>query len=240
MISVVIRTQNEESWIGRCLAAVTAQNYPDFEIIIVDNESTDGTLAIVEQFNCRLVHIRNEDFTFGRSLNWGIKDAQGEYIAILSGHCIPVNERWLSSLHASLNEGTIAGVYGRQLPLPDTTPYDKRDLWTTFGIERRVQTKDIFFHNANSIIRRSIWETTPFDEEIQGVEDRDWAQRVLAQGYHVAYEPTAAVYHYHGIHHGRDARRSARVARVIELINDRAGLSRAMSGNLTGNTSNGS
>ena len=224
MISVVIRTKNEESWIGRCLFTVTAQTYPRFEIILVDNDSTDGTLDIAKGYDCKLVTIGDEDFTFGRSLNWGIREATGDYIAIISGHCIPTNDRWLLALRAAFSNESIAGVYGRQLPLPDTTPNDKRDLWTTFGIERRVQKKDFFFHNANSMIRRDIWEEVPFDEDITGVEDREWARQVLGRGYEIAYEPTGAVHHYHGIHHGRNLERSARVARVIELINHRGGV----------------
>ena len=69
------------------------------------------------------------------------------------------------------------------------------------------------------MIRRDLWEALPFDETIAGVEDRDWAKRVLGRGYRVVYEPAASVYHFHGINHGRDQARAARVARVIELIN---------------------
>ena len=224
MISIVIRTKNEEQWIGRCLSAISSQNYPEFEIILVDNESTDATLDIVSKYDCQLVKISDADFTFGRSLNWGVRAAKGEYVAIISGHCIPVNDRWLQYLSAGFSSNEVVGVYGRQVPLPDTRADDKRDLWTTFGIEAVVQKTDFFFHNANSMIRKDIWDEFPFDEEIQGVEDREWAREVLGRGYEVAYQPSASVYHFHGIHHGRNLERSARVARVIELINHRGGV----------------
>jgi len=74
-------------------------------------------------------------------------------VAILSGHCIPANERWLLRFSANFSKPSIAGVYGRQEPLPDSTAFDKRDLWTTFGRDRRTQRHDHFFHNANSMIR---------------------------------------------------------------------------------------
>ena len=224
MISVVIRTKNEEKWIGRCLSAVAAQNYPSFEVILVDNESTDSTLDIVSGYDCKLVRISDQEFSFGRSLNWGIQAAAGKFVAIVSGHCIPVNDRWLLNMRAAFSGESIVGVYGRQLPLPDTRAEDKRDLWTTFGIEPRVQKTDLFFHNANSMIRKDIWDSIPFDEEIAGVEDREWAREVLSRGYQIAYEPTGSVFHYHGIHHGRNLERSARVAKVIELINHRGGV----------------
>lgn len=221
MISIVIRTKNEEAWLERCLAAVALQDLDDWEVILVDNASIDGTRAIARRLGCRIVNISDRVFRYGRAINLGIARAGGDLVAILSGHCIPAHDRWLSALAAHFDDELVAGVYGRQLPLPDSNPLDKRDLWTTFGVERRVQRSDYFFHNANSMIRRSAWEEVPFDEQISGVEDRDWARKVLARGHRIAYEPLAAVYHYHGIHQGGDPLRAERVVRVIQMIGGR-------------------
>lgn len=221
MISLVIRTKNEAGWIERCLAAVSLQDLPDWEVILVDNASTDDTRRIARRFGCRIVPISDRAFGYGRAINRGIARARGDLVAILSGHCIPANDRWLSALAAHFDAAEVAGVYGRQLPLPDSHAFDKRDLWTTFGVERRVQRSDYFFHNANSMIRRAVWEELPFDEEISGVEDRDWARKVLATGRRIAYEPLAAVYHHHGIHQGLDPQRAERVVRVIQMLDSR-------------------
>lgn len=223
MTSVVLRSKNEERWIRRCLNAVFAQVVSELEVVLVDNHSTDSTRAIAQEYPCRVVDISDEEFSFGRALNVGIRETRGELIALLSGHCIPVHDYWLSCMRVGFDTNSVAAVYGRQEPLPDTDPFDKRDLWTTFGVERKVQRKDFFFHNGNSMIRRDLWNRLPFDEAISGVEDRDWAKKVLADGYSIVYEPTASVYHYHGIHHGRDAQRADRVVRVIELIHGGAG-----------------
>lgn len=221
--SVVVRTKNEAAWIHRCLTAVFGQDFPEFEVIVVDNASSDDTLAIVDHFDCRLVKISESDFTFGRSLNWGFRAATGDVVASLSGHCIPVNDQWLQALSAPFLDPKVAGTYGRQEPLPDSDAFNKRDMWTTFGIERRIQTRDYFFHNANSMIRRDLWAKTPFDEDIHGVEDRDWGKKMIARGYRLVYEPTASVFHHHGIHHGRDERRAERVVRVIQSIAEKNG-----------------
>jgi len=217
-VSVVIRTKNEERWIDRCLRALSLQVGCSFEVVVVDNQSTDRTLELLKNHACRLETIADADFTHGRSINQGIRSRPSDFVAILSGHCVPLSERWLERLLAPFSDPTVAGVYGRQEPLPDSSPFDKRDLWTTFGLDRRVQVNDWFFHNANSMIRRSVWDQLPFDEEIDGVEDRDWAKRVQERGYRIVYEPRAAVFHHHGIHQGRDEKRAQRVARVIELI----------------------
>jgi GT2 family glycosyltransferase len=182
----------------------------------VDNESQDGTLEVAQRYPCHTVHISDRTFSFGRALNLGVQVARGELVAILSGHCIPMNDQWLQCLSSPFEDPQVAGVYGRQEPLPDSDPFDKRDLWTTFGAERMTQRRDCFFHNANSMIRRSLWEDIPFNEGLNGLEDRDWSRRVIAMGYSVVYEPSATVHHHHGLHHGRDPDRADRVASVLE------------------------
>ena len=83
-----------------------------------------------------------------------------------------------------------------------SSPSDKRDLMIVFGLDRKIQLKDSFFHNANSIIKRSVWNKFPFSEKTTNIEDRLWAQKILKKGYKILYEPKASVFHYHGIHQG--------------------------------------
>jgi len=97
-----------------------------------------------------------------------------------------------------------------------STSTDKRDLLLVFGLDRIIKTRDSFFHNANSIIRRKCWEELPFDNSITNIEDRIWAQEMLNRGYKLLYEPEASVYHYHGIHQGGNAERLNNVVKIIE------------------------
>ena len=66
-ISIIVRTRNEERWIASCLKEVFSQNHQDFEVIIVDNESTDSTLAKVEQFPVKKVVHCTEYLQIGRA-----------------------------------------------------------------------------------------------------------------------------------------------------------------------------
>lgn len=217
MISIVIRTRNEERWISACLNSVFSQDYKDFEVIIIDNQSTDKTIEKARQFpvnkflSCR-------DYLPGRALNKAIRHARGEYIVSLSGHCIPVDNKWLKNLLKNLNKKSVAGVYGRQEAMAFTPDSDKRDLALVFGLDRKVQVRDSFFHNANSMIRRRIWEKVPFDETVTNIEDRVWAQKVLQKGYRIIYEPQASAYHYHGIHQDGNAERCANVVRIMKNL----------------------
>jgi CMP-N-acetylneuraminic acid synthetase len=100
-----------------------------------------------------------------------------------------------------------------------TADSDKRDLVLLFGLDRKVQVRDSFFHNANSMIRKDIWQAIPFDETITNIEDRVWAQNILQRGYKIIYEPEASVYHYHGVHHDGNVERCENVVRILEKLN---------------------
>ena len=216
-VSIVIRTKNEESWIAHCLKMVFKQRFADFEVIVVDNESTDHTVNMARRFPVKEV-VAIDRYLPGLALNMGIERAAGSRIVCLSAHCIPLDENWLGNLLAGFTDSTIAGVYGRQLPLPFTTAIDRRDLLTVFGRDRRIQTKDYFFHNANSVVRRDVLDAHPFDATLTNLEDRHWAKRVIEAGYRLAYEPEAAVYHHHGLNHDNDAARAEGVSSVLETV----------------------
>src|SRR5215510_11653515 len=96
MISIIIRTKNEERWITSCLQAVFDQDEKDVEVIVVDNHSTDKTVEKAKRFPVKVLDV--DDYLPGKALNVGFKEARGEFIVCLSAHCIPVNKEWLSNL----------------------------------------------------------------------------------------------------------------------------------------------
>ncbi len=219
-ISIIIRTKNEERWIAHCLTAIFQQDYDDFEVILVDNASLDHTVHVAQRFPLASI-IKIDKFLPGKALNDGIRASKGQFIVCLSAHCIPKNKSWLSTLLKNFKSGDmLAGVYGRQLPLSFTEDIDKRDLLTVFGQDRRVQIKDYFFHNANSMLRREVWEKFPFDEHVTNIEDRVWGKLVVDAGYHIIYDPDASVYHHHGLHQGNEPKRAKGVISIIEQIDN--------------------
>ena len=219
-ISIIIRTKNEERWIAHCLTAIFQQDYDDFEVILVDNASLDHTVHVAQRFPLASI-IKIDKFLPGKALNDGIRASKGQFIVCLSAHCIPKNKSWLSTLLKNFkSDDMLAGVYGRQLPLSFTEDIDKRDLLTVFGQDRRVQIKDYFFHNANSMLRREVWEKFPFDEHVTNIEDRVWGKLVVDAGYHIIYDPDASVYHHHGLHQGNEPKRAKGVISIIEQIDN--------------------
>ena len=154
LVSVVVRTKNEERWIESCIKKIQSQKKVNTEIIIVDNNSKDKTLDICKKFKTKIVKIKK--FFPGLALNKGIKQSKGNIIVCLSAHCVPCDDYWLYNLIKNLNKKKKhIAVYGRQIPLPYSSDFDKRDLLNTFGVEKKIQSKDSFFHNANSAFLKS-------------------------------------------------------------------------------------
>lgn len=221
-VSLIIRTKNEEQWIGKCLKAVFEQTLKDFEVIVVENGSTDRTPEILKKFPLKIVEYQEEVWRPGKALNAGIRESSGEYIGIVSGHCIPMRATWLETFVKELeSDESVVGVYGKNVALPETSVFDKRDMLFMFGPTRAVQTKESFFHfeNANSMVRRSSWEELPFDEDTTHLENIIWAREmVLRRGYKVVYAPEAAVWHHHGIHQYGNETRAKEVVEILERL----------------------
>ena len=217
MISIIVRTKNEERWIRPCLTGILSQKIAlPVQIVLVDNNSTDATVARAKSLSDQIVLVEIEDFIPGLALNEGIRASDGDYIVCLSAHCPPVDDYWLHHLLKNLEDPEIAGVYGRQIPTPFSSAIDKRDLLLTFGLDKRTQIKDTFFHNANSMLTRKIWDRFPFDEVATNIEDRLWGKEVISSGYKIIYEPDAAVFHHHGIHQNNRSDRAQNVIKIIE------------------------
>ena len=218
LVSIIVRTRNEYFWIGKCLSEIYNQNYKNFEVILVDNKSTDNTVKIVKKNfpTVKIIKCNSRIFFPGRSLNIGIKASKGSLVAMISGHCIPGNKNWISNLVKNFKNKKVAGVYGRQEPLDISEPSDVRDLTYLFGLDKKIQTKDPFFHNANSMIRKNIWNKNKFDERTLHIEDRIWASKVLNKKYKIIYDPSARVLHFHGVSHHDNFQRVNTISKILK------------------------
>jgi glycosyltransferase involved in cell wall biosynthesis len=196
-ISVVVRCFNEEQHIGRLLTGVLKQTLRPHQIILVDSGSTDATLAIASRFPVEIHSIEPDAFSFGRSLNTGCRAANGELIVIVSAHVYPVYDTWLDELTAPFADAEVALAYGRQEG-DERTKYSERQILARwFPNHSEPRQAHPFCNNANAAIRRQVWETQPYEEELTGLEDLDWAKRAIASGYAIAYVATAPVIHAH-------------------------------------------
>ena len=219
-ISVVVRTYNESRYLPDLLAALPAQKRwsRDCEIIVVDSGSTDGTQQIAVRGGARIVEMDKEQFSFGRSLNLGCEAARGSVIAIISGHCVPIDERWLGALTDPLQLGRAQYVYGRQVGGVASKYSEVRTFERLYGRESFVPQRGFFCNNANAAILKRVWEEHQFDEELPGLEDMELAKRLQKAGHAIGYVANATVGHYHHESWAQIRRRYEREAIALQRV----------------------
>ena len=137
------------------------------------------TVIKAKKYPIKLIKIKN--FFPGKAINDAIKISTGEIIVCLSAHCIPVNNNWLKKLVYPLKNKKIAGVYGRQEPMPYSSNFDKRDLLLLFGLDKKIQTKDPFFIMPIVLLLGQYGKKFKFDEQTTNIEDRIWGHRIISQ-----------------------------------------------------------
>jgi rhamnosyltransferase len=195
--SIIIRAYNEEKHIRRLLDGISKQTLPEIETILVDSGSTDRTLAIASGFPVKILHIAPDEFSFGRSLNLGIAEAQHEAVVLVSAHVYPVYPDWLERLLEPFTEAKIGLSYGKQRGTSESNFAEQQIFAHWFPEQGCPRQTHPFCNNANAAIRRSLWEAHPYDETLTGLEDLAWARWLIDQGLALAYVAEAEVIHVH-------------------------------------------
>lgn len=120
-VSVIVCAKNEEENVKKFIPLLAEQNYPDFEIVLIDDASSDETLEVFEEFeqkypNIRLVKVENNEAFWGNkkyALTLGIKAAKKEYLLFTDADCYPTSKDWITSMTSQFDtEKTIVLGYG--------------------------------------------------------------------------------------------------------------------------------
>ena len=189
-VSVILTIRNESAHIKKCLDSIINQSYEDFEIIILDDNSTDNTVEIVNTFNDKRIRLYNalqKELGHANLRNYALKKACGKYIFITDGDCVPHYD-WISEgLRVFENENCV-GVEGKTF-YESIKSITVADYYTQRLVSGGFMTCNVAY------LRDSIIEAGYFDPKFKYVyEDRDLGMRIKKLG-KIYFESNMLVFH---------------------------------------------
>jgi hypothetical protein len=145
----------------------------------------------------KVVHIKPGEFTFGRSLNIGLRVARGPVAVLASAHVLPMDADWLKNLTAPFADRKIALAYGKQRGGEGSKFSEDQHFRRWYREQTDLDQTHPYANNANLALRTALWRENPFDESLTGLEDLAWASHMRELGYKIAYVAEAGVLHLH-------------------------------------------
>lgn len=218
-VSIILRSYNEGWALRETLPALFAQDYKNWELIVIDSGSTDGSVELIRQAEpAHFVEIRHEDYNPARVMNQGMELARSDFAIFLNADATPQGSGWLRPLVAGLQDPQAAAVFGRQVPRPDCQAVFVHDYERCFGASRESTQWDHFFSMVSSGLRKDIWSRRGFLEKMQYSEDDEYTRWCRAEGYRIVYIPESAVMHSHNYTPQQAYKRSFGEAKALAAV----------------------
>jgi len=195
-VSAIVCSRNGAGTLRNCLEGLAELEYPDYEVIVVDDGSTDETAEIGRAFGVRVVEIEHSGLSAAR--NAGLQAATGELVAYLDDDCRP-DPQWLTYLAATFVATPHVGVGGPNVPPEDATPM-ARSVASAPGGPIHVLISDReaeHIPGCNMAFRRdALLEIGGFDPQfwVAG-DDVDVCWRLQERGWTLGFSPAAMVWH---------------------------------------------
>ncbi|MFH1567317.1 MAG: glycosyltransferase [Gemmatimonadota bacterium] len=223
-VSIVIPVYNQAEFTEKCLYAIAANSggpdepAPEYEVIVVDNGSTDWTMYLLHAMEGDIRVISNDaNLGFARACNQGAAEARGDFVLFLNNDTVP-HPGWLQPLVALADSDPGIGALGAKLLYPDTGRIQHAGLAMVGGVPEHLYrgleaddprvdaVRDLDMVTGACLMVRSDLLTGlgGFDTRyLNGVEDVDLCLRVRDAGYRVVYCPGSVLDHHEGVSEGR-------------------------------------
>lgn len=196
LVSIIIATKNRAFFLPKTLTAITGQDYPKTEVIIVDNDSTDDTRKVVSQYPAQYIYCPKNGIGIARKT--GGDNAQGEFIAFCDDDCIP-HRNWVSKLMQRFNQEENIGIVAGLVNNIGGTGKGRGKIGRngmTYYVENPYEAD--YFGNANlAFSRQRYHEVGGYDPFFSvGYEEIDLSIRFKQRGYKIVFEQEAVVDHH--------------------------------------------
>lgn len=212
MVSIIIDNWDGKHFLGPCLSSVFRQNYPNFEVIVVDDASKDGSVDFIKKNFPKIKLIENQKHVgFAIANNQGIKKARGKYLLLLNNDT-EVTEDFLFPLVEDLeNDQSLGAAQSKIRIIPEKGFLDDVATYLTpngflyhlgfFEKDQERYNQRYFTFSPKGacfFIRKSVLDKTGLlDERFYCYfEESDLAWRIWLAGYKIIYEPKSLIYHH--------------------------------------------
>jgi rhamnosyltransferase len=206
-IAVVVPTLNAAVYWPRFSHGLLSSVAPE-QVLVVDSQSTDGTLELAQQAGFRTHSIARSDFSHGGTRQLAARMlSDADILIYLTQDAIVADPAAIPTLASVFADPQIGAAYGRQMPRPEASAIERHARHFNYpetpqvrelSSRRQLGIKAIFFSNSFAAYRRStLLEVGGFPADIILGEDTVVAAHLLKAGYHIAYVPRAWVYHSH-------------------------------------------
>ncbi|WP_373838606.1 glycosyltransferase family 2 protein [Methanospirillum sp.] len=186
-VSFCIPTLNNEKTIECCIRSIVNQNYPDFEIIIVDGYSTDQTVKIAKKYTNLIFY---DSGFLGSARQTGVEKATGEILALFDSDIIIPHKNWLRNAVPYFNiEQKISTIWPVNIAPPNSNLVTQLyfNYWKLI-MDYRLEKGHGYFGGGNSLItKKSIEAIGGINRSLHWGEDYDWAKKLKDIGYKVVY-----------------------------------------------------
>ncbi|HEY1489475.1 MAG TPA: glycosyltransferase family 2 protein, partial [Verrucomicrobiae bacterium] len=214
-----MRSCNEAWALRETLPALLAQDYKNWELIVIDSGSTDGSVDLIRQAKpAHFIQIKKEEYNPSRVMNHGMQLARSGFGIFINADATPQGNNWLRPLVAALQDAQVAAVFGRQIPRPDCQAVFAHDYERCFGPNRESTRWEHFFSMASSGLRKDIWSRRGFLEKMQYSEDDEYTRWCVAEGFRVVYVPESVAMHSHNYTAQEAYKRSFGEARALAAV----------------------
>lgn len=197
VVSVVIPSYNSARWVGEAIESVLGQSFPDWELLLVDDGSTDNTRAVVARYtDPRVRYIYQENQERSAARNRGVREAQGAFVAFLDADDLWLPEKLAEQVKVFEREPAVGLVYaGTYVVEEDGRPFfQQRCQHRGFVVRPLLVEDNIVAGSASSaMVRRECFERVGYwDETLAVCEDWEMWLRI-ARSYLFDFVPQPLV-----------------------------------------------
>jgi GT2 family glycosyltransferase len=200
LVSIIIVNWNGKKWLGKCLSSLTGQDFNRFEIVVVDNKSSDGSVSYIKDHfkNVRIIQ-NDKNFGFARANNIGIKQSKGEYILLINSDTWVEKDFLVKIFNSYKNHKCdVLGPTETQYKSPKFTKYKYTIDVLGYPVMQTGKNGRLFYIKGSCLFfqKQLYIDSKGFDNDFfMYFEECDWFWRLQLLGKKIYQDENLFIYH---------------------------------------------